>query len=65
LQEIIDFIQAEELLEFVDVKASFCFERCDRGPTVTVGDSIIEKADKEKIFKVLQAELEKKSLIRS
>jgi len=31
------------LADEVDVRASFCFEQCDRGPTVVIGDEVIHK----------------------
>ena len=43
LQKILEYLRIHELDRMVDVSASFCFERCDRGPTVRIGDMIIEK----------------------
>jgi NADH-quinone oxidoreductase subunit G len=36
LHEMLDHVQKENLQEQVAVSASFCFENCDKGPTVSV-----------------------------
>ncbi len=41
----------------VDVKATFCFERCDRGPVVRVNQQVIEKASYDKVVAVLDKEI--------
>ncbi len=42
LHGILSYLHANGLAGQVNLGASFCFERCDRGPTVKVGDEIIE-----------------------
>ena len=42
LQEILEHIRVNNLTGSVNVSASFCFEKCDRGPTVRIGETIIE-----------------------
>ncbi len=42
LHEILDYLRVNRLEDQVNVSASFCFEKCDRGPTVRVGEEIIE-----------------------
>jgi NADH-quinone oxidoreductase subunit G len=42
LHDLLDYVQKENLQEFVDVSASFCFEKCDQGPTVTVDGNKIQ-----------------------
>jgi NADH-quinone oxidoreductase subunit G len=42
LHEILDYLHVNRLKDLVNVSASFCFEKCDRGPTVRVGEEIIE-----------------------
>jgi NADH-quinone oxidoreductase subunit G len=42
LQQITEYIHENDLDSAVNVSASFCFERCDRGPTVRIGDTVIE-----------------------
>ena len=36
LHDMLDHVQKEHLQEQVDIRASFCFENCDHGPTVSV-----------------------------
>jgi NADH:ubiquinone oxidoreductase subunit E len=43
----------------VDVKATFCFERCDRGPVVRVNQRVIEHASFEQVVQALNAEIER------
>jgi len=43
IQRLTEFIQAKGLDKIVQVEATFCSERCDRGPTIIVGEQVIEK----------------------
>jgi len=43
LHNLIRHVEERGLQDVVDVKASFCFEQCDKGPTVVVGDKLIHK----------------------
>lgn len=43
LHRLIKFVHERDLDAAVDVQATFCFERCDRGPTVSVGDEVLER----------------------
>ncbi len=54
-----DLVGFEGQKEMVDVKASFCFERCDRGPVVRVNHIIVEHADFGKVVKVLDEEIKR------
>jgi NADH-quinone oxidoreductase subunit G len=54
LEDIVGFEGQEEM---VDVKATFCFERCDRGPVVRVNQHVIEHATYEKVIAVLDSEV--------
>jgi NADH:ubiquinone oxidoreductase subunit E len=48
-----DLIKTSEktgLINKIDVRGSFCFEACDRGPTVMVENERIENASVEKII---------------
>ena len=56
LQDIVGFEGQEEM---VDVKATFCFERCDRGPVVKVNDMIIEHATFDKVKTEIDKEVER------
>lgn len=56
LEDIVGFEGQEEM---VDVKATFCFERCDRGPVLRVNNQIIEHATFEKAKALLDKEIQK------
>jgi NADH-quinone oxidoreductase subunit G len=58
LQKMLDYIEAHDLQNVVEVNATFCFEQCDRGPTIAVGDTVIEKCSFEKACKALDKQLE-------
>lgn len=59
LHSLIEHIEGNGLQDAIDIKATFCFERCDRGPTVSVGGNVIEKCTIEKACKALDKELDK------
>ncbi|MCE5323251.1 [FeFe] hydrogenase, group A [bacterium] len=59
LRQLIEVIEERGLQNAVDVKATFCFEACDRGPTISVGDTVIHKCTIEKAVKALDKELER------
>lgn len=42
LKRLADYVESRALDDTVDVQATFCFEHCDRGPTVRVGELVIE-----------------------
>ena len=57
LRALIHRLEEEGLADQVDVKATFCFERCDRGPTVRVGEQILERTNLDKVMAALTAQL--------
>lgn len=59
LHDLIDVIESKGMQSAVDVKATFCFEACDRGPTVSIGKTVIHKCTLDKAVKALEKELEK------
>jgi NADH-quinone oxidoreductase subunit G len=62
LHALIHHIEERKLQNVVDVKATFCFEHCNKGPTVSVGDTVIEKCTFEKACDVLNQKLNKASV---
>jgi NADH-quinone oxidoreductase subunit G len=48
LRDILDHIRSNGLHSSVKVGASFCFETCDRGPVVRIGEEVIEKCTFDK-----------------
>lgn len=57
LSALIKHLEEHHLDDRVDVKASFCYERCDRGPVVTVGDTVLEHCTLPMALEVLEREL--------
>jgi len=55
LQEVLNYLRANDLENRVDVSASFCFEQCDRGPTVKIGSKVIEKCTVEQAIETITA----------
>ena len=43
LRDLLAWVDRSGLQERVAIKATFCHERCARGPTVMVGDAVLEK----------------------
>jgi len=43
VHDLIDDVQRDNLQDQVDVSASFCFEKCDQGPTVSVDGKKIQQ----------------------
>ncbi len=64
LHEILEHIRVNGLEDRVSVSASFCFEKCDRGPTVRIGDIIIEGCTIEAAAETIEGRLHSPALIR-
>jgi NADH-quinone oxidoreductase subunit G len=50
LGEVLKAVEAEGFADFVEVSATFCTERCDKGPTVTVGDRIMTRTNAQDVM---------------
>jgi NADH-quinone oxidoreductase subunit G len=48
LQSVLKHIDDQKLKADVSVEATFCFEHCDRGPTVSVNDKVLHKCTLKK-----------------
>ncbi|MDP4190466.1 MAG: NADH-dependent [FeFe] hydrogenase, group A6 [Bacteroidota bacterium] len=59
LYKMIDHIESNNLQDRVDVKATFCFEQCDRGPSVSIGGKVIEGCTLKKACDEMQNALKK------
>lgn len=55
--KLADFVNIDGHEEMVDVKATFCFERCDKGPVARINNTVIERADFEKCKEVLNEQI--------
>lgn len=54
---LVQAVQDRGLTSQVDVRATFCLERCGEGPNVKVGEQIVTGATLEKVMTVIGAEL--------
>jgi len=54
-----ELVNVEDIVENVDIKATFCFEKCDRGPVVSINHRTIEHCTFEKAKEILDAEVAK------
>jgi len=54
LEDVVGFEGQEEV---VDVKATFCFEKCEKGPVVRINSKVIEHATFEIAKKALNEEI--------
>ncbi len=54
LHKLVHYVQISDLNEEVDVRASFCFEQCDRGPTVVIGERAIHKCTFDQAVAAMQ-----------
>jgi NADH-quinone oxidoreductase subunit G len=59
LHNLIAYIEDAGLQNAVDVRATFCFEQCDRGPTISVGDKVLERCTLEQASAAVADELAK------
>ena len=57
MKQLGEYVKKNSLEDKVDIKATFCHERCQRGPVVSIGGQMIEKATIEKVIGVLEEKL--------
>lgn len=58
LNGLLQHAESRKLENMVDIRASFCFEQCEEGPTVKIGAATVNHATVEAAIKVLDQELE-------
>ncbi|MDR1492856.1 MAG: [FeFe] hydrogenase, group A [Planctomycetaceae bacterium] len=58
LKQIVEYVESRNLVNLVQVEATFCFEQCDKGPTVSVGEQVVTAATFDKIANAITAELD-------
>jgi NADH-quinone oxidoreductase subunit G len=63
LKALTRYIEENELTEFIDVNATFCFENCGDAPNVKIGEQLVSQGSFEKVVKVLNSELKKRSFV--
>jgi len=57
LRDILEHIGTNNLKDKVNVSASFCFETCEKGPVIRVGETVIEGCTLEKAAQAIQKEM--------
>ncbi len=57
LSGLASFAAEEAIQEHLDLQASFCTERCDRGPVVRVGDRVLEGCTLEEARQAVREEI--------
>ncbi len=58
LQKLIHFVEEKGLSQVVDIRATFCLERCGEGPNVEIAGQVITGCDYEKVCNALVERLE-------
>jgi len=59
LSEVLRRVEAEGLADYVDVSATFCSEKCGKGPSATVGGVVLTKTSQAAVMAELRAQVEK------
>ncbi len=54
LAGILKKAEEEGLADFVDVSATFCSEKCDKGPTVHVGEDVLTHATLDRVMSLIR-----------
>jgi NADH-quinone oxidoreductase subunit G len=57
MEQTLEYVKTAGLDDAVEVRATFCFEQCDRGPTVRIGQTVLNKCTVEQV----RAELQKQT----
>ncbi|MFZ5952980.1 MAG: [Fe-Fe] hydrogenase large subunit C-terminal domain-containing protein, partial [Candidatus Rifleibacteriota bacterium] len=60
LKSLTAYVEQHDMLENIDVQATFCCEKCQKAPNVMVGNQLIGGADFAKVVKAINAEICKK-----
>ena len=61
MEQTLEYVKTAGLDDAVEVRATFCFEQCDRGPTVRIGQTVLNKCTIEQV----RAELQKQKIGRA
>jgi len=58
LRDLLGYVNDAKLADRVDIRATFCHERCDRGPTVSIAGRILERCTAEQARATVLAAVE-------
>jgi len=61
LHQLIQYTEEHGWENMVDIRASFCFEKCESGPNVMVGDKQVKPATLESVAALMKEELHRRS----
>jgi len=57
LKEITKYMKSEKIDDKLEIQATFCYEKCDKGPVVRIGETLIEKCDSKKAIEEIKRQL--------
>lgn len=57
MQHLLEYVKDRNLDELVEVRATFCFEQCDRGPTVRIGRTVLNRCTYHHAISELERQL--------
>jgi NADH-quinone oxidoreductase subunit G len=60
LGSLLRYVDDNHLQDKIDVKATFCMEACDKGPSVTVGDKVLHKTTLKQVIEAVENEIAQK-----
>lgn len=60
-KKLVHYLEENNLKDDVEVKATFCLENCDKGPSVVVNGILIEKATYERVLKSVNFQMKTKN----
>jgi NADH-quinone oxidoreductase subunit G len=53
LEDLMTYVKDRQMQDRIEVRATFCFERCEEGPTVRVGDTVLHGCTIETVCEAL------------
>ena len=59
LKNLVEEVEKNGWQNDIDVRASFCFEKCGKGPVVKIGGEVVEKCSSDKALEILKKKMEK------
>ncbi len=60
LKKLMQYVEDNKLRDMVNIKASFCAEQCDKGPSVMIGSEVINHCTFGKAVEAIEKELRNK-----
>ncbi len=60
LSKVMKHVNDKGLKDSVELRATFCMEKCDRGPSVKIGDEVLRKTEVAEVMKAISESLGEK-----